>query len=317
MTESSSGTAPVICAGEVLIDLIGDPAGPVSEVRHFKPRIGGAPANVAAGLARLSVRAAFAGAAGDDEFGVLCREALVKAGVETRHLRTVTGTNTRLAIVTGPAQNRTFRFYGQPAADEHLTGADLLAALTCEGCAALYFGALPLASEPSRTAMLDGVAWTASRPEPVPFCFDPNPRRAMFEARPELRPLCHDLIGQARIVKVSRSDLKVLDLNADELPALARPGALVVISDGGNGCQFWIDGEPGYQRAFAVHPIDETGAGDAFMAALIARGVANDFQFAPDDMEFAAAAGALATSKMGAIAAMPSWGEIEKVVKMI
>lgn len=313
MGGSISGTTPVVCAGEILIDLIGNPLGPASTVRHFDPRVGGAPANVAAGLVKLGVRASFAGTFGDDEFAELCRLALVQAGVQTHHLQRVAGANTRLAVVTGQASDRVFRFYGQPAADELLTSEHLRTTLASEGCAALYFGALPLATEPSRSAMLDGLAWTASQPIPIPFCFDPNPRSAVFEAQPELRQLCKNLLGKAAIVKVSRADLAVLELREAELLALTRPEALVVISDGRGGCRFWIDGEPGCQRALSVHSIDETGAGDAFMAALIARGVANNFQFASDDIEFAAA-GALATTKLGAIGAMPAPDEIENLI---
>lgn len=317
MTNSTSLTVPVICAGEVLIDLIGDPAGPAGEIRHFIPRVGGAPANVASGLARLGIRSAFVGTTGGDEFGELCRRTLAGAGVETRHLRRVPEASTRLAVVTGPASDRSFRFYGQPAADELLTFDDLRAALETDGCTALYFGALPLAAEPSRSAMLTAVTRAGSRPEPIPFCFDPNPRRAMFEAQPRLLGICLELIQQARIVKVSRSDLLVLGLSDDELVGLALPDALVIVSDGRNGCRYWIDGRHGFQAAFPLDPIDETGAGDAFMAALIACGVDSDFHFAPKDIEFAAAAGALATTTIGAVEAMPLRDEIENVIKFV
>lgn len=317
MTNSTSLTTPVICAGEVLIDLIGDPAGPAGEIRHFIPRVGGAPANVASGLARLGIRSAFVGTTGGDEFGELCRRTLAGAGVETRHLRRVPQASTRLAVITGPASDRSFRFYGRPAADELLTFVDLKAAIESEGCAALYFGALPLASEPSRTALLETVSWISRCPTPIPFCFDPNPRQSMFEVQPELTDLCRELIQQARIVKLSRSDLLVLGLTDAELVGLALLDALVVITDGRQGCDYWIDGRHGFQAAFPFDTIDETGAGDAFMAALIARGVVSGFHFAPEDIEFAAAGGALATTTMGAFEAMPSRDEIENVTKFV
>lgn len=303
----------VVCAGEILIDLIGEPPGPAGEVRHFTPRVGGAPANVAAGLARLGVRSSFVGVTGDDEFGDQCRRALAFAGVETQHLRRASGAPTRLAVVTGPAGNRAFRFYGQPVADELLAFADIKTAIEAGGCSALYFGALPLATEPSRTTLLKTVDWIGRLAEPLPFCFDPNPRGSMFAANPELHPLCRRLLGQARIIKVSRADLAVLGLEDAELVDLALPEALIVVTDGRHGCRYWIGGEPGFQPAFSAESLDETGAGDAFMAALIARGVGHEFRFQPDDIEFASAAGALATTRVGAIGAMPPTDEIARL----
>lgn len=310
-------TAPVICAGEVLIDLIGDPPGLAGEVRHFIPRVGGAPANVACGLARLGIRSAFVGATGGDEFGEHCRRTLAGAGVETRYLRRIPEASTRLAVVTGPASDRSFRFYGQPAADELLTFSDMKPAIASEGCSAFYFGALPLASEPARSALLEAVNWTNHRPAPIPFCFDPNPRRAMFDAQPELKDLCCELVQLARIVKVSRSDLRVLSLTDIELVGLAPPDALVVITDGRHGCDYWIGRRHGFQAAFSLDPLDETGAGDAFMAALIARGVDSGFRFLSEDVEFAAAGGALATTTMGAFEAMPSRDQIENLINAV
>ena len=65
------------------------------------------------------------------------------------------------------------------------------------------------------------------------------------------------------------------------------------------------------KKSFSVTAIDTTAAGDAFAGALgfcLARG-----QSIPDAIRFAAAAGALATTRPGAQPAMPQFVEVERM----
>lgn len=60
----------VICLGELLIDLVSlDQDATLAESSGFKKAPGGAPANVAAGVAKLGVTAGFIGKVGNDPFG--------------------------------------------------------------------------------------------------------------------------------------------------------------------------------------------------------------------------------------------------------
>src|SRR5271165_4804872 len=87
----------VVCFGEILWDFfeVGRRAGstpalsPFESIAgsHFRPELGGASANVATGLARLGVRAAVAGAVGDDPLGRALVEHLARDGVDARHIR--------------------------------------------------------------------------------------------------------------------------------------------------------------------------------------------------------------------------------------
>src|SRR5436309_8982028 len=72
----------VVCFGEALVDLLPDSRGRLRDCERFEVHSGGAPANVAVGLARLGKRVALAGAVGDDEFGHLLRRKLEGEGVE-------------------------------------------------------------------------------------------------------------------------------------------------------------------------------------------------------------------------------------------
>ncbi len=78
----------VIALGELLIDFVPTVSGvTLIEAPAFKKAPGGAPANVAAGLARLGVSAGFMGKVGDDPFGHFLAQTLAEAGVDTAALR--------------------------------------------------------------------------------------------------------------------------------------------------------------------------------------------------------------------------------------
>lgn len=70
----------IISFGEVLIDFVPTVSGvSLAEAPAFKKAAGGAPANVAVGIARLGGKAAFVGKTGEDEFGRMLGE-LLKVG---------------------------------------------------------------------------------------------------------------------------------------------------------------------------------------------------------------------------------------------
>lgn len=101
--------------GEALIDMIPAETGcDFGAVSSFAPRVGGAPANVAAAFARLGGRSALLTQLGDDPFGAKITAELVGAGVDVSHIATTDRANTALAFVSLQADgNRTFSFYPQ------------------------------------------------------------------------------------------------------------------------------------------------------------------------------------------------------------
>ena len=86
----------------------------------------------------------------------------------------------------------------------------------------------------------------------------------------------------------------------------------VVITLGGRGC-LWVNAEAVHHvPAFAVKPVDTTGAGDAFVGALaaaLARGMAM-----PEALLRANAAGALAATRFGAMPSMPLESAVDQFV---
>ena len=71
----------VLCLGEALVDFLPERRGRLRDMDRFEVHSGGAPANVATGLARQGLSVAFAGVVGEDEFGHLLSRRLSDEGV--------------------------------------------------------------------------------------------------------------------------------------------------------------------------------------------------------------------------------------------
>src|SRR4051794_27724506 len=109
----------VICLGELLIDFVPTVTGcDLAAAEGFKKAAGGAPADVAAGLARFGVSSGFMGKVGEDGFGRCLAATLAGAGVDTGSLRFTSAARTSLAFVSLAADGeREFLFYRSPGAD--------------------------------------------------------------------------------------------------------------------------------------------------------------------------------------------------------
>jgi len=113
----------------------------------------------------------------------------------------------------------------------------------------------------------------------------------------------------------------MLIVNEGELAMLAGPDGdidarmqslgveCVVVTLGSRGCRAWRGGESLSQPGFAVEAVDTTGAGDTFCGTLVAA-MSRGEAFA-SALRRATAASALACTKMGAQAGMPSFDEVE------
>ena len=111
--------ADAICLGELLIDFVPTITGTgLIDAPAFVKAPGGAPGNVAVGLARLGTTSAFMGKVGDDAFGHFLATTLAETGVDVGSLRFSSEARTALAFVSLRADGeREFMFYRHPSAD--------------------------------------------------------------------------------------------------------------------------------------------------------------------------------------------------------
>jgi fructokinase len=314
--------ADVICLGELLIDFV-PTVTPTTliDAPAFKNAPGGAPANVAVGLARLGVRSAFMGKVGDDPFGHFLADTLAAAGVDVSALRFTAEARTALAFVSLRADgDREFLFYRHPSADMLLTPEEIDAA-AIQGAQILHYGSISLISEPSRSATLRAI--DVAREAGTLISCDPNLRLALWPDRAAARDGLLLAISHAQILKISDEELRFLTGSDD--PAHARRELwhdrmmLMVVTLGAAGCVYFTADLEGVVAGFSVEAIDATGAGDAFVAGLLHglladRSATADRGRLRDLCRFANAVAALVTTERGAIPAMPTADAVHQLL---
>ncbi|MEM7021735.1 MAG: PfkB family carbohydrate kinase [Pseudomonadota bacterium] len=314
--------ADVICLGELLIDFV-PTVTPTTliEAPAFKKAPGGAPANVAVGLARLGLSSAFMGKVGEDPFGHFLADTLAGAGVDISSLRFTDQARTALAFVSLRADgDREFMFYRHPSADMLFEPHEVDAAIIREA-QAVHYGSISLISEPSRGATLRAIE-IAHEAGTLISC-DPNLRLALWPDPEAAREGLLLAIEQAQVLKISDEELRFLTGSDD--PADARSQLwhermeLLVVTLGAAGCVYFTTDLQGVVAGFSVEPIDATGAGDAFVAGLLHGLIADRSQISDnarlrDLCRFANAVAALVTTERGAIPAMPTAGAVHQLL---
>src|SRR6185369_2104025 len=145
--------ADVVAFGEMLIDFVPTVTGQgLADAKAFEKAAGGAPANVAVGLARLGIPSAFMGTVGEDGFGQFLAETLRDAGVDVSPLRFTTKAHTGLAFISLRADGeREFLFYRSPSADMLMAPEDV-DETAIRDANALHFGSVSLIAQPARAA---------------------------------------------------------------------------------------------------------------------------------------------------------------------
>ncbi|MCC9000495.1 MAG: PfkB family carbohydrate kinase [Candidatus Contendobacter sp.] len=305
--------ADAICLGELLIDFVPTVTGVnLIEAPAFIKAAGGAPGNVAVGLARLGVRSAFMGKVGDDPFGHFLANTLAEVGVDVSPLRFSAEARTALAFVSLRADGeREFMFYRHPSADMLFTPREVDVD-AIQHAKLLHFGSISLIGEPSRSATLYAV--DAARAAGCLVSYDPNLRLPLWPDAEAARTGMLLGLQKAHIVKLSDDESEFLTgmsqledagkaLWHDELK-------LMVVTRGRAGCVYLTRDCSGAVESFTVDAVDATGAGDGFVAGLLQGLLADPATFQDEARlrelcRFANAVGALATTGRGAIPALP------------
>ena len=251
--------------GEALIDMIPSRVGcSFDEVPAFSPRVGGAPANVCAAVARLGGRSALLSQLGDDPFGHKIARALAGCGVELSHLEFTSKASTALAFVS-LAENgqRTFSFCRKPSADL-LYAPEQIDPGWFSQAFALHFCSVSLVDSPMRYAHLAAI--TAAREAGAILSFDPNLRFPLWPDREQLRQTVWQFLPLTHILKLSDEELPFLTGTEDIEAALPRlftgDVQLVLFTCGSKGAR-------AYARSPKVTAVDTTGAGDGFIGSFL------------------------------------------------
>ena len=305
--------AEAICLGELLIDFVPTVTGvDLIDAPAFVKAPGGAPGNVAVGLARLGIPSAFMGKVGDDPFGHFLANTLTEAGVDVGPLRFSTAARTALAFVSLRADGeREFMFYRHPSADM-LFAPEEVDADAIRRAKLLHFGSISLIGEPSRGATLHAV--DVARAAGCLVSYDPNLRLPLWPDANAARDGMLLGLKKVHVVKLSDDESEFLtglrDLDAARQALWHDELKLMVVTRGRAGCVYFTPACSGAVESFTVEAVDATGAGDGFVAGLLQGLLADPTTFEDETRlrelcRFANAVGALATTQRGAIPALP------------
>lgn len=246
----------ILVIGEALIDIVHEVDGTSAE------HVGGSPANVAIGLARLDHTVRLVTALGQDARGERIADQLRRHGVEvTGSSNTATATSTAQATFDAD-RNATYEF------DLHWDPAPFT---VDEGTTHVHAGSLATVLEPgaSRTR-----AVLTSQRAAATLSYDPNIRPGIMGDLDEVRAGVEDLLPIIDVVKASSDDVGLLYPGRPAAEVIDHwlslgPG-LVVITRGGEGVTYrTTSGNLVSLPAPAVTVVDTVGAGDSFMAGLI------------------------------------------------
>ncbi|OBK83732.1 PfkB family carbohydrate kinase [Mycolicibacter sinensis] len=235
-------------------------AGGSTRVVQRRELLGGKGANQAVGLAQLGVPVALIGVVGDDDAGAAVREQAARDGVDVSGVIERGETALLVDLVDEPGSRRLF---------EHIPESSLLTPADVQRCEARIAGSDMVSLQLQQPAEAVLAAARTARRHGAQVVADGNPPA---EARDEM--LCH--------IDVLRADADEAALLAGEpvtSPAAARALAgrlleagprlvALAIPDVGD-LVVWPDGHAmvGLSKAPVL---DRTGAGDAFVAGLIA-----------------------------------------------
>lgn len=262
----------ILCIGEALIDMIcTDKGRSLKDGENFLKKPGGAPTNVAAAIAALGGQVELAAKVGIDPFGQHLVEVMNGFGVDTRYMLRDANHFTTFAFVS-LMENGERDFYFNRGADGHLSKADI-ELIDLSQTSLIHFG--------SATGFLPGPLQTAyrhllqqARARNIYVSFDPNYRHLLF--RDNIASFVEQswfFLTQCDFFKVSDEEALLLtgaaSLKEAAQQLLEKTKAVFAITLGKEGTLLGRDGKTSIIGSIAVNPVDTTGAGDAFVGAVL------------------------------------------------
>lgn len=262
----------ILCIGEALIDMIcTDKGKPLSEGENFLKKPGGAPTNVAAAIAALGGDVELAAKVGKDPFGQHLVDVMDSFGVSTKWILQDENYFTTFAFVS-LMENGERDFYFNRGADGQLNR-DEVDAINLEGFSIIHFG--------SATAFLPGplqIAYQSllqkSLLQGIFISFDPNYRSLLFQNdKQSFIDQSWNFLDACHFFKISDEEAMMLTGRATLTDAvndfLLRTRSVFAITLGKEGALLGINGKTKIIPGIKIKPVDTTGAGDAFVGAVL------------------------------------------------
>ncbi|MCR5041382.1 MAG: 5-dehydro-2-deoxygluconokinase [Clostridia bacterium] len=293
---------------------------PLNESTTFKRYLGGSPANIAVGLARLGEKVGFIGKIANDQFGTFLKDYFDKEGIDTSNLtRCPNGPRTGLTFteIKSPTES-SIMMYRIEAADLKLDTSDVDPEYIKQGAALLISGTA-LSESPSREAALKAL-FIAGR-EGIPVIFDIDYRPYSWKGPEEIAVYYSIVASHADIILGSREEYDLTErfcgLDGTDAATAAywhsKNAKIVIVKHGKEGSTAYTNDGKNYSvRPFPVKLLKSFGGGDGYASAFlysIFNGKSID-----DALEFGSASAAMLVASHACSEDMPTVGAVEKFI---
>ena len=312
----------LILLGRVAVDL--NPVDyycPLNESTTFKRYLGGSPANIAVGLARLGKKCGFFARVSDDQLGTFVTDYFDKEGIDTSHIkRCQNGEKIGLTFTEIKSETESsIVMYRNEAADLKLDVEDIDEEYINKAKAILISGTA-LAESPSREAALKAVA--LAKKNGVPVIFDIDYRAYNWKNSDEIAIYYSSVAREADIILGSREEYDLTEkfikvgMTDKETAAYwhSQNAKIVIIKHGKEGSTAYTnDGESYSIKPFPVKLLKSFGGGDGYASAFL-YGIFEGWEII-DALEFGSASAAMLVASHACSQDMPSVDAVKEFIK--
>ncbi len=312
----------LILLGRVAVDL--NPVDyycPLNESTTFKRYLGGSPANIAVGLARLGKKCGFFARVSDDQLGTFVTDFFENEGIDTSHIvRCTNGEKIGLTFTEIKSETESsIVMYRNSAADLKLDVADIDEEYIKQGKAILISGTA-LAESPSREAALKAVM--LAKRNNVPVIFDIDYRSYNWKNADEISIYYAAVAREADIILGSREEYDLTErlikpgMSDEETSAYwhGQNAKIVIIKHGKQGSTAYTnDGESYSIKPFPIKLLKSFGGGDGYASAFL-YGLFEGFEII-DALEFGSASASMLVASHACSQDMPTVEQVKEFIK--
>jgi len=293
---------------------------PLNESTTFKRYLGGSPANIAVGLARLGKKCGFFARVSDDQFGTFVTDFFEKEGIDTsRIVRCKDGSKIGLTFTEIKSETESsIVMYRNEAADLKLECEDIDEEYIKEGAAVLISG-VALAESPSREASLKAVQLAKKNNIPVIFVLDY--RAYNWKNKDEIAVYYSIVANEADMIIGSREEYdlaeSLLGLDGTDVTSAAywqsKGAKIVIVTHGKQGSTAYTnDGQSFSIKPFPVKLLKSFGGGDGYTSAFLYS--LFEGKEIIDCLEFGSASAAMLVASHACSQDMPTVKQIEEFI---
>ncbi len=295
----------VICAGEILADLIGG-----TKKMEYQLFAGGSPANLANNLAYLGNKVALIGTIGKDEIGDFLLKNIKKSGLNSTFIKKCSQP-TSLILVNKTKGTPNFEAYR--SADREITRAQI-DRTALKKAKLFHTSCFALSREPARSTIMESteIALDAG----VQISIDLNYAEKIWKKPKKAKKLVEEYISKGALLKISDVDYRRLYKSEIEHPEkildkfLSMGAKQVCLTLGDKGVWAADTENETFLPSRKIKIVDTTGAGDAFWSGYLTAWLAGK-----SIVDCAKSGRAVAEYKLGRMGSIDKKIDIKKLLK--